>query len=193
MEKAKCETPGAVVVEVLSCSPAKIAASSPLVAPTDTPLVSLPTSSCSDDDDNLLLCLEEVDDSSEENIEEENLSESQPQSVVIADADSSFTQYCGYIPSTPSNAMLFSPSTPWLSSSSPQIASVFTANFSPPMQPLQPQNTPKLHHLSPPSSAPIVSSSVYSPFPNSPCFLPMYNYEEGGEFYWIQGDPVNQQ
>ncbi len=190
--------PAVVNVGVISCysPPTEMPATPPL---TDTPLVSLPTSSCSKDDDALLLCFEEVsyqDDSGDDNIKEDNLSSGsqQPPSIVVADPDSSFAQYYGCMSSAPSNSMLFSPNTPWLTSSSPQIASVFATSFSPPMQPLQPQATPKLHHLSPPNSN---LTGIYNPFPNSfpnsPLFLPMYNYDESGELHWVPGDTAIQQ
>ena len=166
----KKESP--TIVDVSSSAGAEMAAvSSPIK---DAPLVSLPSTSCSKDD-SFLLCLEEAsypDDSSDDSIEEA-LPESQPQQSLI-DADSSFAQYCGYVPSCNSH-MLFSPnSAPWLGPSSSQhIFASSSAGFSPPLAPQVPQ-APKLHHLSPPSSIPVMYN-----------FVPMYNFEENGEFQVI--------
>ena len=93
---------------------------------------------------------------------------------------SSPTQFCG---STPGNAVLFSPNTPWLTSASPQIASTFT-NFSPPMQALQ---APKLQHFSPPS---MQIPSMYSPcitLPGSPQFIPTMLSAGQGDFHLLGG------
>ena len=144
--------------------------------------------------DNLFLCLEEVnyqDESDDDTLKDENLpcSQCQSQLVVVSDIgpSSSPTQFCSnFGPSTPSASVLFSPNTPWLTTSSPQITNLFTTNFSSPLQPLEPQTTPKLHH--PP---PISSPSLYSPCISFSSSLPAYNFEVGqGDLQWISGDSI---
>lgn len=164
-------------------------------------------------DDDLLLCLEEInyhDESGDEALSGlPSSTQLQPNPAVTAAAaaaaaataaaatnggctiavtspDSPHDQFLGYVSSN-TTAVLFSPSTPWLSSTSPQIANVF-GSISPPMQPLQTQNTtPKLHHYTPPTN-------IYSPT----CFLPggspkLFSLPPGdmnSELHWIAEDGV---
>ena len=143
-------------LEVLSCpnSPQGSASSPPII---DVPLlVSLPASKDSDD----LICFEEINYQESGNDEESAGAEYQQLQSVDG-------RYCDLVSSS-------SPSTPWLSSKSPQITSIFATNWSPPMQ-----LAPKLHHLSPPPQP------MYSPFPN------MYNFDDGS--HWVPGDASIQQ
>ncbi len=159
-------------------------------------LTNIPSKS---EDDNYFLCLEEVS-YLDESDEEEAVQEKGPnhcvshelQSVELKSADSSPpAQLCGCIPSM---AVVISPKSPWLTSSSPQIASVFNANLSPPMR----QTTPSFHHLSPPISSPVVPGLVPGLYdgpcitiPSSPCIamptspglLPMSSYDQEQEVW----------
>lgn len=164
----------------------------------DSPQRRYQDSSNSKEEENLLLCYEEVnyqDDSEEESNPEETLSGSMSGSshaqcsgtMVVSDISSSPAQFC--IPPTPSNTVLFSPNNaPWLTTASPQIGNAFS-NFSPPMQVLQAQTTPKLHHLSPPIPSPVITG-VYSPciqLSGSPQFLPMFDTGQR-DFHFLSGE-----
>ena len=138
-------------------------------------------------EDNNLLCYEEMsyhDDSDEDAAATEvqtipvSSGPSHPQwSIMVVpdiDAHSHGQQYC--MPS--SNTVLFSPTTPWLTTASPQIATFNT--FSPPMQALPTQT---LQHFSPPVPIP----NTYSPGPGyisgSPPFLPIFEGQfQTGEY-----------
>jgi hypothetical protein len=131
------------------------------------------------EDENLLLCYEEVDYPEESEGEDDTLSGSISGSshahystmVVSSDVSSSPAQFC--LPSTPSNAVLISPTTPWLTSASPQIGNAFSNNFSPPMQAVQ---TPtKLHHLPPPVPSPAITGVYSSCMASSPQLFPMFD------------------
>lgn len=170
------------IIEVVTCNfnSQDYCSTSPIVsATTDSSPVTLPTPIDSKDDDNLLLCLEEVS-YQDESEEEESLPGmvSGGQCIMVM-SDPGSTPYHNYIPSTPNNAILFSPNTPWLTGSSPQV---FTSNFSSP--PMQPQPT-RLHHLSPLSNPVVPMPNVYSPcltLPTSPRFFPATMYG-GQEFH----------
>lgn len=151
--------------------------SSPLMAAVANSPTKLRNSSHIKEDANLLLCFEEVD-YQDESSEEEMAPE------VVSDTSSCSAQF--YVPSTPSNTVLFSPNTPWLTSASPHIGNGF--NFSPPMQVLQ-QTTPKLHHLSPPLPSPVITG--YGPcitLPGSPQFFPMFDAGQRPEFHFFPGE-----
>ena len=169
--------------------------SSPLLAPSSANSMPMPGCTPSQSGEDNLLCLETVSYQDESEDESENsipatappllsLPSSQPRLVMVAsgtNSSSSPTQYYNHMPLTPSSGVLFSPNnTPWLTSPSPQI---FSSAFTSPLQPLQLQTTPKLHHLSPPISISTpVLSSMYSPeisVTNSPRYIPAYSIDQG--------------
>ena len=154
------------------------------------------TPSSSSQSDSHLFCLEEVsfqDDSDEDEIyqEKDSVPESQTRSVKCRSAKAPSTPATGAAQlrnSVPPMSILYSPKSPWLTSSSPQITSVFSTTLSPPMQC---QNTPHFH-LSPPISSPMVPCLYDGPcitIPNSPGLLSMNSYDEDrGEIYWMSGE-----
>ena len=188
-------------IEVAACNVNAQQQDFPLAAVGDSPPSGYQNSSDSKHDENLLLCCEEIkypDDSEDEISPEDTLSGSMSGSshvqysnnntMIVSNMNSSPAQFS--IPSTPSNnSILFSPN-PWLTSARPQIGNAFS-NFSPPMQPLQAQDTPKLHHLSPP----VPITGVYSPcislpgssLPGSPQFFPMFDAGQR-DFHFLTGE-----